>query len=50
MSNAPELSNVRDFLKKVNLLEYYGRFVAEGFDDLTSVSTYRTVTTVVKQQ
>ncbi|CAG8632402.1 390_t:CDS:2 [Paraglomus brasilianum] len=37
MSNAPELSNVRDFLKKVNLLEYYGRFVAEGFDDLTSI-------------
>ncbi|CAG8586595.1 612_t:CDS:2 [Ambispora gerdemannii] len=37
MTNVLAFSQVKDFLRKCNLLEYYERLIAEGFDDLQSV-------------
>ncbi|CAG8444335.1 5142_t:CDS:2 [Ambispora leptoticha] len=37
MTNVPAFSQVKEFLRKCNLLEYYERFIAEGFDDLQSL-------------
>ncbi|GET62903.1 chromatin-associated protein [Rhizophagus irregularis DAOM 181602=DAOM 197198] len=35
--NIQSFPQVRDFLKKCNLLEYYDRFISEGFDQLQSL-------------
>ncbi|RIA87146.1 hypothetical protein C1645_777912 [Glomus cerebriforme] len=35
--NSSSFPQVRDFLKKCNLLEYYDRFISEGFDQLQSL-------------
>lgn len=35
--SAPTYLQIRDFLKKCNLLEYYDRFMSEGFDQLQSL-------------
>ncbi|KAG9293880.1 hypothetical protein G9A89_019218 [Geosiphon pyriformis] len=37
MTNAPGFPQIREILRKCNLMEYYERLIAEGFDDLQSL-------------